>query len=146
MKRIIALAILAVMAICAPVFATYAERHTVSVTTAADGTATAYTPVVTGKISAVIYTKDGTTPYDNGVDFTITAETTGQNIWVDTNVNATETVAPRQATHGTDGAASLYAAAGTAVQAPIVLANERVKIVLAQGGNVKTGSFIIIVE
>jgi len=143
MKRFIFLAVAMLLAISAPVFATYAERHAVSITTASDGSATSYSTVLNGKISAIIYTK---TDYDNGVDFTITSETTGQNIWTESNVNASTSRAPRQATHGVDGVASLYAAAGTAVQAPIVLANERVKIVLAQGGNAKTGTFTIILE
>jgi hypothetical protein len=125
---------------------TYAQRSTVSVTTDASGNATAYSNVVTGKISAVIYTKDGSNAYANGVDFTLTAEATGQNIWVQSDVNASATVAPRQATHGTDGTASLYASGGTAVQAPIVLAQDRVKISLAQGGNTKVGQFTIIME
>jgi hypothetical protein len=51
------------------------------------------------------------------------------------------TWAPRQPTHTTAGAASLYAAGGTAVNDHICLANERVKIVLAQGGSAKAGVF-----
>ena len=53
--------------------------------------------------------------------------------------------ATRQATHAPDGSAALYAAAGEAVLGDIVLANERVKIVVASGGNTKTGQFVIVV-
>lgn len=119
----------------------YARRHTVSVTTAADGSATAYTgTTVNGFVHSIQYVK---TDFDNGVDFTITTEITGQNLWVDTNVNASETVCPRQPTHDAVGAASLYAAGGEPVEDYIAAADERVKIVIAQGGNAKTGTFYI---
>jgi hypothetical protein len=88
----------------------------VDVVTAADGSATVYSATVTGVVSQIRYVKDGSNAFSNGVDFTITAEATGENIWVENDVNASATRAPRQATHGTDGSASLYAAAGTAVQ------------------------------
>lgn len=121
----------------------FIQRHAVSVTTAADGSATAYSPVVTGKLSQIRYVK---TDFDNASTFTITAEATGETLWSESNVNASATRAPRQATHGTDGAASLYAAGGTAVQAQIGLANDRIKIVIAAGGNVKTGTFHFVLE
>lgn len=121
----------------------YAQRETIAVTTDASGDATAYsTNCVTGKIVSIAYTKDD---FANGVDFTITTEDTGQNLWVDTNINASETVAPRQATHATDGSASLYAAAGEPVEDYIYAVNERIKIVVAQGGNVTSGTFDVIV-
>lgn len=118
-------------------------RKTVTVTTAADGTATAFSDVVTGKLSQIRYVL---VDFDAGVDFTITAEATGEELWSELNVNASATRAPRQATHSTSGVASLYAAAGTAVQDKIALANDRVKIVIAQGGATKTGIFHILVE
>lgn len=119
----------------------YAQRHTVSVTTASDGSATAYSPVVTGLLSQIRYVK---TDFTDGVDFTITAEATGETLWTELNVNASATKAPRQPTHGTDGVASLYAAGGVAVQAPIALANDRVKIVIASGGATKIGTFHVV--
>ena len=121
----------------------YAERHSIAVVTAADGSATAYSPAVTGKVSQIRYVK---TDFAAGVDFTITAEATGETIWTQTNVDASVTVAPRQATHSTAGAAALYAAGGTAVNDKIALANDRVKIVIAAGGNAKTGTFHLIME
>lgn len=121
----------------------YAERHSIAVVTAADGSATAYSPVVTGKVSQIRYVK---TDFATGVDFTITAEATGETIWTQTNVDASVTVAPRQATHSTAGAAALYAAGGTGVNDKIALANDRVKIVIAAGGDAKTGTFHLIME
>ncbi len=120
----------------------YAESHVVPVTTDADGDATVHTPVVNGRILNVIYNK---TDFADGVDFTITTEETAQNVWVESNVNAAKSVAPRQPTHDAVGVASLYAAAGLAVEDHIYAAGERVKIVVASGGNVKTGSFTVII-
>jgi len=120
------------------------RRFTVTVTTAADGTATAYSPRgINGKIHQIEYVK---TDYANGVDFTITGEATGVNLWTQSDVNASAVVAPRAPTHSQAGVASLYAAGGTAVQAPIALANDRVKIVIAQGGATKVGTFHILVD
>lgn len=120
----------------------FAERKIVNVTTDASGDATEYSEPIRGRIISIQYVK---TDFDNGVDFTITAETTGQNIWTESNVNAAATRAPRQPTHDAIGAASLYAAAGESVEDYIVLADERVKIVVAQGGDTKSGTFHITV-
>ena len=120
-----------------------ASREVVAVVTAADGSATAYSGVVTGKVSSIRYVK---TDFADGSTFTITAEATGESIWSETGVNASATRAPRQATHSTSGVASLYAAAGQAVNDKIALANDRVKIVIAAGGNVKSGTFHIVIE
>lgn len=119
------------------------QRHVVAITTDAAGAGTGYSPVVSGEIVSVRYVK---TDYDNGVTFAITAEATGETIWGEAAVNASATRAPRQATHTTAGAASLYAAAGSPVNDRIVLANDRVKIVISSGGNVKSGTFHIILE
>jgi hypothetical protein len=119
------------------------RRFEVTVTTASDGTATAYSPYLSGFVHAIQYVK---TDYADGVDFTITAEATGETIWTQSDVNAAAVKAPRQATHSNVGVAALYASGGTAVNDRIALGRDRVKIVLAQGGNAKTGKFIIIVE
>lgn len=122
----------------------YAQRLVVAVTTIADGSATAYSEgPVTGKISQIRYVK---TDFDNGSTFTITSEATGETIWAESGVNASATRAPRQATHSTAGVAALYAGGGTAVNDKIALANDRIKIVIAAGGNVKTGTFHFVIE
>lgn len=121
------------------------RRFIVSVTTIADGSATAYSPYLSGKIAQISYIKPGSGNFDDGVDFTITAEATGQTLWTESNVNATKHAMPRGATHTTAGVASVYA--GTdGVNDLIRLSRDRVKIVIAQGGNVKTGAFHIVVE
>ena len=116
----------------------FAQRHRITATTAADGTATAYSPPgITGRIHAIIYDK---VDFADGVDFTITLEATGESLWTDTNINASETVYPvRAANVGTTGAAS------SLTEVPIIAANDRVKIQIAQGGNTKTGAFQVVV-
>lgn len=120
----------------------FAQRVTVAVTTASDGSATAFSSgSITGLLSQVRYVK---TDFADGSTFTITAEATGETLWAESAVNASATRAPRQATHSTAGVASLYAVGGAAVTDKIALANDRVKIVIASGGNVKTGTFIFL--
>ena len=121
----------------------YVQRHVVTVAVDASGDATAYTPVLSGRLSAIHYVK---TDYADGVDFTITSEATGQSLWTDTNVNASEIVAPRQPTHAGDGSASLYAGSGEPVEDRICLADDRVKIVVASGGVSKTGTFHVVLD
>ncbi len=118
------------------------KRYKVTVTTAADGSATAYSPRLSGEVAQIEYVK---TDFADGVDFTITGEATGVNLWTESNVNAAAVRAPRQPAHSQVGAALLYAAGGTAVSEKIALANDRVKIVIAQGGNVKTGAIHVLV-
>ncbi|MRV72559.1 hypothetical protein GJ700_12660 [Duganella sp. FT92W] len=119
------------------------RRLSVPVVTAADGSATVYSEAVTGKVSQIRYVK---TDFADGATFTITAEATGETIWNETGVNASATRAPRQATHSTAGAAALYAAGGAAVNDQIGIANDRIKIVIANGGNAKAGTFHIVLE
>lgn len=120
------------------------ERHVVDVTTDGAGAATAYTPAVNGRVLAIHYVKDGTTPFADGVDFTITQEDTGETIWTEANVNASKSCFPRAATHGTDGAAALYAAGGAAVLDRIPVAG-RIKIAIASGGAAKLGKFHVLI-
>jgi hypothetical protein len=119
------------------------RRFSVAVTTAADGSYTGYSPYISGKLCAIHYVK---TNFADGVDFTITAEATGETLWTESNVNAAKVCMPRGATHSNAGVAALYAAGGTAVNDLIRLGRDRVKIVLASGGNATTGTFIIVVE
>lgn len=122
------------------------KRLLVEITTAADGSATAYAARTSGKIHSVHYLKDGTVPFADGVDFTISAEATGEGVWTEANVNAATVRYTRAGTHTNLGAASLYAAGGTAVQDKIGLASDRVKFVIAQGGNAKKGKFLVLVD
>jgi hypothetical protein len=120
------------------------KRYKLTVTTAADGTVTAFSPRLSGEVHQIEYVKDGSNAYAAGVDFTITGEATGVNLWTQSDVNASAVVAPRQPTHSQVGVALLYAAAGAAVGSRVGLGNDRVKVVLAQGGNAKVGVFHIV--
>ena len=119
------------------------RRFEVTVTTDASGNALAYSPYVSGYIQQIEYVKNN---YAAGVDFTITGESSGINIWTQADVNASVVVAPRQPTHSTAGVASLYAGGGTAVNDRIALGRDRVKIAIAQGGNTFNGKFVILVD
>lgn len=118
------------------------KKSIVNVTTAADGSATVYSDYLSGKLSQISYVK---TDFDNGSTFTITVESSGQTVWGETGVNASATRAPRQATHSTAGVAATYD--GTrAVLDKIAIQEDRIKIVIASGGNAKTGQFVITME
>lgn len=119
----------------------YAQKHAITIETIADGSATAYSPVVTGLISQIVYVKDD---FAAGVDFTVTVEGTGETVWDQDDVNASATVAPRQPTHSTAGVAALYAGSGTAVNDKIAVANDRIKFVIANGGDTKSGTFYLV--
>lgn len=121
----------------------YAQRVSVPVTVDASGAATAHSSVLTGKLSAIHYVK---TDFADGVDFTITLESTGEGIWTESNVNAAASRYPRVPTHDQVGAPLLYAAAGAAVRDKMAIAQDRVKIVIAQGGVSKSGAFTIVLE
>lgn len=109
-------------------------------------TATAYSPYFSGYIESIEYVKAGVNPYADGVDFTITADVTGESILALTDQNSSVVKRPRAPTHSTAGVASVYASGGTAVNDRIALSRDRVKIAIAQGGNGKTGTFVITVD
>ncbi len=119
------------------------KQITKVVTTNDSGAADVYTEVVSGRLSAIHYVKDD---FSNGVDFTITAESTAQNLWTEENVNASTMRAPRQPTHSQAGAELLYAAGGTPQSDQIVLVKDRIHIVIASGGDTTSGTFIFVLE
>lgn len=118
----------------------YPNRHIVPITTDADGNAVAYTPQINGRILSIHYVKGD---FADGVDFAMTGEATGQNVWTETNVNASAVRAPRQLTYTPTGSSIAYAAT-FGVYGDIVLAQERLKIAIAQGGDTKSGTFHVI--
>lgn len=122
---------------------TTTRKFTVAVTTDGAGAATVFSPKISGRVASIHYVKNN---FTDGVDFTITAENSGETLWAELNVNAATSRYPRAPTYSGAGVASLYAAAGTAVFDMFRLTNDRVKIVIAQGGAGTLGSFIIITE
>ena len=116
----------------------FIQRHTVVVTVNASGDAVAYTAEpVNGFLLGLAYVK---TDYANGVDFTITAETGGAAIWTGTDVNASTAIYPRAQVYSTAGAGPTYDGTRQVCE-PVPLANERIKIVVANGGVSTTGTF-----
>jgi hypothetical protein len=118
------------------------RRFVVSITTASDGTATSYTPYLSGEILQISYVK---TDFADGVDFTITSDTTGQTIWTESDVNAAKNCFPRQQVNSTAGVALTLDGTRTATDR-IGLGRDRVKIAIAQGGNAKSGAFHVVVK
>lgn len=119
------------------------RRFVVPVVTEYGGDAEDYSPVLSGKIVSIRYVK---TDFADGVDFAVTAEDSGETIWAEEDVNASATRHPRAATHTTAGAASNYDGSSHAVLAKIALSQERIKIVVADGGNETSGTFHITVD
>lgn len=120
----------------------YIESHTVTLTTDASGDCTAYSSNVTGRILAIRY-KPGT--LDTGADLTITADATGAAIITLTNAGTSNvSYYPRVQVHGPTGAALTYDGTRTINEPPFV-SNERIKIVVAQGGNALTGTITFLV-
>lgn len=115
-------------------------KDTITVTTLANGTATAYSRILNGAIRSIIYTKGD---YAADVDFTITTDVTGRTVWTEADVNASQFVNPRDIIHSGAGAAQ---AIGTAGWADVHLVKERLKIVIASGGDTKVGTFVVIVS
>lgn len=122
------------------------RRFKLTIVTDGAGNAIAYTPRVSGKVHSIQYVKAGANAYADGVDFAVTSEATGAPIWSENNVNASAVRYPRAATHDNVGGAALYAAGGVPVLDRAAVANDRLKVVIAQGGATKTGDVHILVD
>ena len=145
MKRLTTLSILTVAILCActVVDAAYIRQFPVTVTTDGSGNATVYTTAaINGYIESVRYVK---TDFADGVDVDITTEDTGVVVLDKDSVNASVTYSPRHTVQDTTGADVTYD--GTrVVHERIAVAGERIKIVIASGGDKKTGTFYITVD
>lgn len=111
------------------------QHERITITTVAAGTATIYSRALSGLLRG-LYFELGT--LDAGTDVTITVEETGAAVLTITNLAAAAWYAIAIPTYTTAGVAALYAAGGTAVNSPLPI-DGRLKIVIAQGGNVTTG-------
>jgi hypothetical protein len=123
----------------------HVTRYAFAVTTNASGAATVYSDAIcNGVVHQVRYVPHGSTPLDTGADVDLTGEVSGLVVLDQDNIGtAAYTVAPRQATHTTAAVAALYAAGGTAVLAPVAVAGERLKLVVASGGDTKSGTYYV---
>lgn len=115
------------------------RKEIITITTAADGSATAYSNQITGRIKSVIVAVGTLTTL---FDFTLTTETTLQTILVETAPGDAEVFHPRSLIN-----AAADGAVGTAViQEGLSVVSERLKVVVANGGNAKTGTLTVIYE
>lgn len=122
----------------------HTEEQAITVTTNGDGDGVGYTTPVRGRVLQIRYVKPDSGGFADGVDFDITLEISGVVIWDQDNVNASVTVLPRQAVQDTAGAGATYD--GTrAIREPVYVADERVKIAVANGGDTTTGTFYVLI-
>lgn len=120
----------------------YVKKYTISGTTAAGGTLTAYTDkAFNGQVLRIDYTK---TDFDDGSTMTITAETSGVAVWAQTGVNASATVYPRAQVHSAAGVGLTYDGTRTVCE-PVPIHDERLKLVVSAGGNAKSGTWHVYV-
>lgn len=123
----------------------YATKHAITITTATDGSGEGFTPVVNGRVLAISYVKPAEGGYADTVDFVVTTEDSAVTIWDEDNITASKSVAPMMATHTTAGVGAVYAAVGEPVLEYIPVADERIKIAVANGGDGGVGTFYVIV-
>lgn len=121
----------------------YIQRLPVTITTDGSGDGTGY--VATGPGGSVLSIRYVKTDYANGVDFVVTDDTTGMAILTVADVNASATFHPRAQVHDTaDGSVVTMDGTRKRVEPVPVGAAGRVKIVVAQGGATKSGTFHVL--
>ena len=76
------------------------------------------------------------------LDITVARAADSQTILAVSDTDGPWRRAPRQATHATDGSASLYADTGEPVEGPIPVSGE-ITVTVAQGGASKSGSLLV---
>ena len=116
------------------------SRFTVNVTTDDQGAAVAYSPQCNGLVRTVEYVKPTSGGLDAATDINIIADVSGAVIWTNDDLAASQVIhplAPAQDNTGADIAGAY---------APICLADERIKITVANGGNTLSGQFIFTIE
>lgn len=116
----------------------------IPITTAADGSATVYSPAFVGLLHALIYLP-GSSGIATGATVTVTEDATGIALWSKSSAGTTTlAVLPRGATQGIANAGLVYASTDiVADRLPVI---SRVKVVIASGGNAKSGAIIVVWE
>jgi hypothetical protein len=122
---------------------TYIRRHVIDVTTDETSAASTFSAdPINGLIHSILYEPGaGGSSFPNTTDITITSELSSAAVLTAANVAAGAHYYPRQATH-------MSTAGGTTNSGfdLVALADERLKVVIAQGGDAKTGRFHVYVR
>lgn len=113
------------------------DTDSVAIQTIADGTGAGLSRTFNGYIDSIRYIKGN---YADTVDFTIVLERSGQGLWTEVNVLASQTVKP------TVPQDDLVGANRAGEFSRIAVNNERISIALVAGGDAKDGTFEIIGE
>ena len=116
------------------------SRFSVAVTTSALGAAVAYSPQCNGLIRTVEYIKPTSGGLDAATDIDIIADVSGAVIWTNDDLSASKVIHPLTQAQDNTGADI------TGAYAPICLADERIKITVANGGDSLSGTFIFTIE
>jgi len=116
------------------------SRFTVNVTTSALGAAVAYSPQCNGLVRTVEYVKPISGGLDAATDIDIIADVSGAIIWTNDDLSASKVIHPLAQAQDNTGADI------TGAYAPICLADERIKITVANGGATLSGQFVFTIE
>jgi len=116
------------------------SRFTVNVTTDDQGDAVAYSPQCNGLVRTVEYVKPTSGGLDAATDIDIIADVSGAVIWTNDDLSDSKVIHPLAQAQDNTGADIVGA------YAPICLADERIKITVANGGNTLSGQFIFTIE
>ena len=116
------------------------SRFTVNVTTDDQGDAVAYSPQCNGLVRTVEYVKPTSGGLDAATDIDIIADVSGAVIWTNDDLSASKVIHPLAQAQDNTGADI------TGAYAPICLADERIKITVANGGNTLSGQFVFTIE
>lgn len=117
--------------------------------TTAGGALTLYSPVVTGLVERIEYVPDATSPLDTNGDIVVTGEVSAAPVLTKANIGLSAVAwHPRIGVNlNTDGAAAVFIAAGQPILDKVAIANERIKLVIAQGGNaLASGAFYAVLS
>lgn len=130
----------------------YPRRFSIPVTTDASGDADEYSVGLPfGEIIEIRYVPDGTSPLATLADATITLENadgsyTRPIITITDIGTSAVSFAPRQPTHAVaDGSALEYTAGEPVVDRISMVEADRIRVVIAQGGNTLSGTFYVTV-
>lgn len=115
-----------------------------TVVTDASGDGLAYSAQVNGLIRMARYIKADSDPLDGGATVNIKTES-GASIWDGVSMAASGVIFPLVPAHNVQGG-DLKFDDGTAYCTPIPVCDERIKVTVASGGNVRWGTFEVLVE